>query len=162
MNVKVRGALWLAATLAALTLSNSVVTGPDCSCTHQGLSVYCPAGLPSGSRSVQFVTGGTMWASPTGRVSCVPQTTFACTKLSSIPLVQQSKTTTALMPIAPHTDSGHGSKHHSHGLLDRLIAPQTRTDDGKTYDDILQRMGGEISEQPHSAQREPAEGGVTG
>lgn len=49
-------------------------------CTHQGQSVECPAGLPPGSGSQQFVPGGTQWAVPGKGTVFVPQTTFAaCT-----------------------------------------------------------------------------------
>ncbi|MGQ0741901.1 MAG: hypothetical protein ACT4OG_06365 [Alphaproteobacteria bacterium] len=45
-------------------------------CTHQGQSVQCPAGLPSGSNSVEFKSGGTVWRKPDGTNVLVAQTTF--------------------------------------------------------------------------------------
>ena len=49
-------------------------------CSHQGQSVKCPQGLPGGSSSVEFVTGGTTWQTPTGSQVFVPQTSFpTCT-----------------------------------------------------------------------------------
>jgi hypothetical protein len=53
-------------------------------CTHQGNNVQCPAGLPDGSMSVAFVSGGTSWQTPTGMTVFVPQSTFpACTPSSN-------------------------------------------------------------------------------
>ncbi len=55
------------------------VQADDCKCTHQGKPVKCPPGLPAGSRSVEFVPGGTQWVTPTGKNVFVAQTTFpAC------------------------------------------------------------------------------------
>ena len=48
----------------------------DC-CEHLGQKVACPQNLPPGSRSVQFVPGGTQWVTPSGSSVTVPQTNFA-------------------------------------------------------------------------------------
>lgn len=56
------------------------LSGAQSCCSHQSQSVQCPSGLPAGSRSVQFVPGGTNWATPTGGQVFVPQTSFPACK----------------------------------------------------------------------------------
>ncbi len=68
----------LRAVLACGLFAASASMAQNC-CTHQGQSVQCPAGLPSGSGSVEFVQGGTVWITPGGGKVIVPQTSFvAC------------------------------------------------------------------------------------
>ena len=71
--------LAIAALAAGVAMSVDAQVADDC-CAHLGGSVQCPAGLPPGSRSVQFVSGGTNWQTPSGATVFVPATTFpACT-----------------------------------------------------------------------------------
>jgi len=90
--------LFAAATVAwPLAASASMVQG---CCMHQGQSVECPAGLPPGSGSKQFVPGGTDWAVPGKGTVFVPQTTFAaCTPKPPA----TSTPPTPTMPTAPTT-----------------------------------------------------------
>jgi hypothetical protein len=68
-------------------------------CTHQGRPVQCPAGLPPGSGSIEFVPGGTNWRnSVTGAVVFVPSSTFP-------PFVATPTPTT---PPGPTTQPGPG------------------------------------------------------
>ena len=68
-------------------------------CTHQGQNVQCPAGLPPGSGSVQFVPGGTQWAVPGKGTVFVPQTAFAaCTTKPPGTSTPSTPTTTPSMP----------------------------------------------------------------
>src|SRR6266536_888395 len=60
-------------------------TGQGCG-THLGKNVQLPPGLPDGSFSVEFVSGGTVWQTPDGSRVTVPQTTFApCSSSPTLP-----------------------------------------------------------------------------
>ncbi len=74
----VRAMVCCATVLVAVLSAAMPVQADDC-CIHQGKPVKCPPGVPPGSRSVEFVPGGTQWVTPTGKNVFVAQTTFpAC------------------------------------------------------------------------------------
>jgi hypothetical protein len=92
INRRVMRAATLAATLAA-AVSSGPAAAQACDCTHQGSSVACPANLPPGSQSIQFVPGGTLWLTPQGQQVFVPQATFpACTTKTPTPPPAQPPT----------------------------------------------------------------------
>lgn len=63
----VRALVVCATVLGAVLIAAAPVRADDCNkCTHQGKPVKCPADLPPGSKSVEFVPGGTQWVTPTG------------------------------------------------------------------------------------------------
>jgi hypothetical protein len=111
MNARVLRMLGLAAAFAASMLTSSPAAGQHCECTHQGTSVDCPAGLPPGSRSVQFVPGGTTWVTPSGQSVFVPHASFACASS-----VQHPKTTSLQGPIEPQSGGRKDSRDRSHGF----------------------------------------------
>jgi hypothetical protein len=130
VNARVLLNLMMAAALAVSAFSGSPAAGQSCGCTHQGGSVNCPAGLPPGSRSVQFVPGGTTWVTPAGQNVFVPQTTFSCTPAPSTRTQQTSPLQT---PIAPQTDTGKATRDRSHGL------------------GLIEQLGREIERRPHDS-----------
>lgn len=73
----VRALGFCATVLVAVLIAAAPVQADDCQCTHQGKPVKCPADLSPGSKSVEFVKGGTLWAPPNGPNVFVPMTTFA-------------------------------------------------------------------------------------
>ena len=119
MDARVLRTLVLAAAFAVSIVSGSPAAAQSCGCSHQGGSVDCPDNLPPGSRSVQYVSGGTMWVTPTNQQVFVPHTSFVCT--SPATSVQQSKTHSVQQPVAPQTGSEKSSSERSNILLDRLI-----------------------------------------
>jgi hypothetical protein len=117
MNVRILHAIVLATMIATSLVSTDAIAGPGCACTHQGASVDCPSGLPPGSRSAQFVSGGTNWVTPTGQTVFVPQTSFSCsTPTSTTPLPSGPKTTPSRSTTAPQNER---DTNRSHGLLDK-------------------------------------------
>src|SRR4051794_39452458 len=91
-----RLALALLATISCAALAQS-----NC-CSHMGGNVACPAGLPPGSRSIQFVSDGTLWQTPDGRVVTVAQSSFpACTTSTPTPQPQQPVTPEPQKPVTP-------------------------------------------------------------
>ncbi len=130
MNARVLRTLVLAAAFAASIVAGSPAAAQSCGCLHQGGSVDCPDNLPAGSRSTQFVTGGTMWVTPTGQSVFVPHTSFTCTSSAmTTPSVQQSKTPSVQAPSAPQTGSGKGSRDQSNDLFQHFIREHLSHDD---------------------------------
>lgn len=93
----------------AFSAVSAPVAGQTCGCSHQGASVDCPAHLPAGSRSVQFVSGGTMWETPDGQNVFVPQATFSCGKPSAPAL------------LAPQTHGEQDAGEHKHQQTEDVL-----------------------------------------
>ena len=103
MTVRAQALVLLAMAAVTWPLVASASMAQGC-CTHQGQSVECPAGLPPGSGSVQFVQGGTQWAVPGKGTVFVPQTTFgACTSKPPATSAPTAPTTTPTTPSKPST-----------------------------------------------------------
>src|SRR5512142_6437 len=101
MTVRAQALVLLAMAAVTWPLVASASMAQGC-CTHQGQSVECPAGLPPGSGSVQFVQGGTQWAVPGKGTVFVPQTTFgACTSKPPATSAPTAPTTTPTTPSEP-------------------------------------------------------------
>ncbi len=111
MNAAVFRACIIAAWFAAL-LVGSDARAQSCECTHQGAAVSCPSGLPSGSRSVQFVQGGTQWATPSGQSVFVPQTSFACNGPSTLLTMPPASKPTTTAPVSPKSDRDSSDRGH--------------------------------------------------
>ena len=135
MNARVLRTLGLAAAFAVSAFASFPAAGQTCECTHQGASVDCPANLPPGSRSVQFVPGGTTWVTPSGQSVFVPHTSFGCTSRVTAPSVQHSKTSSAQTLVEPQSDNRKGTRDRSHGF------------------DLIGQLGREIEKKPHSSSR---------
>jgi len=85
-------------------------------CTHQGKSVACPQGLPTGSRSVQFVQGGTQWTTPSGSNVFVPQTTFPPCPTTPATSTQAPTTPSEPLSVTPQ-ERGRQEERRAGGLL---------------------------------------------
>ena len=112
MNAAVFRVLLSATLFIAAAFASLAARGQSCECTHQGAGVSCPAGLPPGSHSVQFVSGGTQWVTPSGQTVFVPQTSFACNGPTTPQTVPSSTKPSTSAPNSSHTDRDSGNRRH--------------------------------------------------
>ncbi|TAN41633.1 MAG: hypothetical protein EPN25_04535 [Nitrospirae bacterium] len=135
MNNLIKG-LCGAISICMLVLLLTVQTSAQDCCSHLGQQVACPQNLPPGSRSVEFIPGGTKWVTPSGASVSVPQTAFPpCTVSTPAtpPAAPGEKKTPVkpLLPVAkkPQTPSTPDKPAEKHPARPLIPEPMTRERD---------------------------------